>query len=139
MVSQVVQFDPGQRLIDGNDLNKNFGLYFGASSGLTAKAGGGQSLATPLLGATNEVAVCATGSDSVVLPPATTPGQAVAVINNGAQTLAIFASAGTDRIVPTATIAANALANGTAATLASGVMCEFFCYKPGFWKQETSV
>jgi hypothetical protein len=137
MPSQVVTFDPGPRLIAGEQLNQNFSFINGTVAGLTAHAGGGQTAAVPLTAATCEVSVCASSGDSVVLPPAQSPGQVVAVINNGAQTLNVFASPSTDRIVPNGTVTPNA--NGTAATIATGVICEFYCYKLGFWKQETSA
>jgi hypothetical protein len=112
-------------------------LLYGTQSGITAKAGGGQSGAVPLNASVCEVSVCASSGDSVVLPPAQTVGQNIAVINNGAQTVNVFAASGTDRITPNGTVTPTA--NGTAVTVATGVICEFYCYKPGAWKQETSA
>src|SRR6267142_6413571 len=126
MPSQVPVFEPGQRLIAGDQLNTLVALLFGTQSGITAHAGGGQANGVPLTQAVNEVSVCATTSDSVVLPPAQTIGQTVTVINNGAQTLAVFAAPSTDQIMPNNSVTANA--NGTAATLATTKIGEFFCY-----------
>ncbi len=63
------------------------------SVGITALAGGTLTTATPLLSQFNNVSVCATNNDSVVLPPASTAviGQIVTVRNMGVATLAIFA------------------------------------------------
>lgn len=137
MATAVPSFTPGLQMADGDKLNSLMSLLFGCATGLTAKAGGGQSTAVPLTAAINEVSVCASGNDSVVLPQAQSPGQTVTVINNGAQTLAVFAAAGTDQIIPNNSVTPTVNAN--AVTLATAKICEFFCYKVGFWKQETTA
>lgn len=59
------------------------------SATLTAKAGGGQSGATALTSDINVIGVCATASDSVVLPPAL-KGSTIFVDNNGAAAVAVW-------------------------------------------------
>src|SRR6266481_6420132 len=82
-------FVPGNRLIDGGDLQSLANELFAAATGITALAGGGQTGATQLAAALNRVDTCATNSDSVLLPQAI-PGRQITVKNNTAQTLAIF-------------------------------------------------
>jgi hypothetical protein len=82
------------------------------ASTVTAHAGGGRAAATPLTGAINLVAVCATAGDSVMLPPAT-GGQLLWVSNAGVASTQIFANtAGSDTI--------NGVAAGTGVALAAG-------------------
>src|SRR5882724_6327904 len=89
VVSQFSSFQAGLRLVDGSDLASMANLQFGSTVGVTAKAGGGQALATPVSGANVQVDVCVTNSDSIQLPPAI-PGTRVSVYNNTGQTLAVF-------------------------------------------------
>jgi hypothetical protein len=77
---------------------------------ITARAGGGQSLATPLTTQINRITVCATGADSVLLPSAAPIGTEVLVRNDGAQSAQVFAA-------NPATI--NAAATGTGVALAA--------------------
>lgn len=67
--------------------------HFAVATGLTAKAGGGQSGATALTGNINRVTTCATLNDSAILPPATV-GLRVSVYNAGAATLAVYPQSG---------------------------------------------
>lgn len=66
---------------------------FAATTGLTAKAGGGQSGATPLTGNINRISVCATIADSAILPSAIV-GRKVSVYNGGAASCNIFPQTG---------------------------------------------
>lgn len=65
------------------------GLTAASTSGIVAKAGGGQTNAVQLTGLWNLVATCATAGDSVKLPPAQS-GVTVIVNNQGAANLAVF-------------------------------------------------
>src|SRR5437899_2224040 len=82
--------------------------------GITAKAGGTQAAATPLTGAINKISTVASAQDSVRLP-ASIPGMAVVVINDGAQPLQVF-GAGTDTIADVATATGVSQAKGVTAT-----------------------
>ena len=66
---------------------------FAATTGLTAKAGGGQSGATALTGNINRVTVCATAADSALLP-AGLVGRKVSVYNAGAASCNVFPQTG---------------------------------------------
>ena len=66
---------------------------FAAATGLTAKAGGGQSGATALTGNVNKVTTVASANDSVLLPPAVV-GRRVSVRNGAANSLNAFPQSG---------------------------------------------
>lgn len=66
---------------------------YSVTTGLTAKAGGGQSGATALTGSINKVTTCATGGDSSLLPFATV-GKRVSVRNGGAASMNVFPQTG---------------------------------------------
>lgn len=68
----------------------------------------------------NEISTCATANDTVTLP-ALTPGMAVTVINNGAQTLQIFPASGENLGAGT----------NTAVTVTAGNCAKFECYSAG--------
>ena len=63
-------------------------------TGIAARAGGGQSLATVLDKNINEISVCASPGDSVRLPGIFPIGLNVTVINNGVQRADIYPSTG---------------------------------------------
>lgn len=97
------------------------------TTGITAFATGGKANATPLTNAINEVTVCATAADSVLMPLAVA-GAVVYVANLSANALAVFAH-GTDTI--------NATATGTATSVATLKNAAFFCTKSapaGTWR-----
>lgn len=87
------------------------GNGFSAAS-ITAHAGGGQALATPITAAMTMIAVCATAGDSVMLPPAM-GGQFVIVSNGGAASAQIFTALGLGGTI-------NGIAGTTGIALAAG-------------------
>ncbi len=76
-------------------------LYELAQDTITARAGGGQALATQLTAQTSRISVVATAGDSVKLP-ASAPGLELLIINHGANPMQVF-GAGTDTIDDVAT------------------------------------
>jgi hypothetical protein len=132
-------FIPGSRLVDGGDCLALAKLSVGATNGLTAHAGGGQTNATalPMLGCI-EVDTVATGADSVMLPQAL-PGTQIELNNATATSMQVFgqtinqytgvgdtiAAAGSSTQQPTATGVAHA-----------GNTCfTYVCFVAGSWKQ----
>ncbi len=69
------------------------GILGTLADGIVARAGGGQTLATPLTGSMNIIATCATAGDSVLLPVADV-GDEVFVRNNGAASCNVFPQSG---------------------------------------------
>lgn len=132
-------FQRGSRLVDGGDLLDMAQRIFGVTTGITALAGGGQDGATQLNLGINRVDTVASGSDSVMLPPAV-PGTTVTIYNNSANTLAVFgqganmggAAAG-DTIA--ATNSNTQQATGTGVTQASTSVMDYVCMVAGEWKQ----
>lgn len=89
-------------------------------TGITAHAGGGQADATVLTASNNYISVCATATDSVVLPVAAPVGAAVYVRNGGAKDAQVFAvTPGTINGAATAT--GVSLAAATSATYRQSV------------------
>lgn len=87
--------------------------------GLVAKAGGGQSGATPLNEGINRVATVATIADSVQLPPAgNVVGGDLVVINGAANSMNVFPATG-ETINALAANAAFAIAGGGRAIFVS--------------------
>lgn len=110
-------------------------IYDSVSSGYTATAGGVQTSASPVLGDRyNTIAVAATTSDCVSLPPATAAnvGRDIKVANEGAATAAVFPSFGTTDII-------NILTSGVAVPLASSRVANFICTAVGKWRSVTSI
>lgn len=99
------------------------------TTGLTARAGGGQALATPLTGSINRVTVCATAADSVLLPAAVV-GRRVSVFNAGAASCNVFPQTGES----IGTGAANA---AQAVGAARGAIFE--CVANGLWNYVLSA
>lgn len=90
-------FETGFRLIDGNDLNTNFGHpRLSSQTGITATAGGGQTNAFALTTRVNNVTTVASAADSIRLQ-ANPLGKVVWVMNNGASSMQVY-GAGTDTI-----------------------------------------
>ena len=123
-------FQPGFRLIDGNDLNNAFAVDGGSyASGITAAAGGGQANATLLSSAYNSVDTVVTANDSVKLPQAK-PGVSITVINTTANAAQVFGS-GTDTI--------NAVAYGTGVSHPAGKVAVYYCAALGKWFRQLSA
>lgn len=139
IIDQFVSFFGGPKLIVGQDL-KLFAQYcLSAKAGIVAKAGGGQSGATPLPAYLNSVDTVANANDSVALPYAI-PGTTVVVINNTANAMQVFGQltnpnnggAG-DTIAIQGSI--SQVATGTGISQATGVKTEYFCTTAGQWQQ----
>lgn len=126
---------PGPHLIDGLALQILTADGNATQSGLTAKAGGGAALAVQLKLGMNEIAVCATTSDSAILPLALAGAQ-VFVVNNGAQTCAIYPQQSNPNNVASAADTLVPIGGSTASTTAvpANSIVYWYCYKPGFWK-----
>lgn len=93
------------------------------ANNITARAGGGQALATQLNATYNRVTVCATAGDSVRLPAAT-DGSRVFVFNRGAASMNVFPATG--QFI-------DSLAVNTAFAVAATKSCEFVCMVNGTW------
>lgn len=93
-------------------------------SALTAKAGGGQSISTPLTTVLTRVAVVATAGDSVTLPVAVAGMQVIIANASLSNSLNIF---------PNNNDAINSLAANAAFASAAGKNVSFYCMIPGFW------
>lgn len=94
-----------------------------AANNITARAGGGQALATLLGAAINRVTAVATAADSIALP-VSVAGLWVVLINSGANALQLFGS-GTDTI--------NGVASSTGVSVASSKTFMAFCPVAGVW------
>ncbi len=96
-------------------------------TGITALASGGQTGATPLTGQFNNITVCATGGDSVMLPLIPQDGSSIAVWvkNNGAASCNVFPQVG-DTI--------NALSANTALAVANTAKQIFVSVSGSNWQ-----
>jgi hypothetical protein len=94
-----------------------------ATNAVTARAGGGQALATVLAAAINRITTVATAADSVAFP-ASVAGDWRVVINSGTNNLQLFGT-GTDTI--------NGAASGTGVSVAAGARFLAFCPIAGQW------
>ncbi len=93
------------------------------TAGITANAGGGGvGSAVALVSDINQISICGSGNDSVVLPTAV-PGYLILVINNGAQTLGVWPHTSDD------------LGGGvdTLVGLAAGANITYVCYTNALW------
>lgn len=90
---------------------------------VTARAGGGKALATPLLYGLNRITVCATGADSVLLPAAV-DGAEVVIIHDGAAAAQVFGQ-GTDTV--------DGIATATGVALTQLTRCAYYCISNGAW------
>lgn len=106
------------------DMINNLGAGANPVKNITAKAGGGQALATALTGSANRVDTCATDGDSVKIQAGTTDAGSVMVQNKGAATLYIYPQSGENFYG----MAANAYFE-----LPSGGQATFLCYTTGEW------
>lgn len=131
-------FTPGNRLVDGGDLAQMAAELFSCRTGIAARAGGAQALATPLQAAFNRVDTVATASDSVQLPQAI-PGRRITVYNNTATLLAVFGAPSNPVTGVGDTIASSASntqqATATGITLATTLTADFVCFVAGQWKE----
>lgn len=131
-------FTPGKQLVDGGDCLALVNQLMSSKTGLVALAGGGQAGATPLPAALNELTIVASANDSALLPLALA-GITVTVVNSGANSAQVFGQAVNpntgvgDTIIPDAAVAPNATAVGVAQ--ASAKQADYFCVRPGVWKQ----
>lgn len=98
------------------------------TTGITAHAGGGQTLATALGAGMNNVTTVATIADSVKLP-ASTAGDYVIVINSAANAMQVFGS-GTDTI--------NGVATATGISQAGKMIYVYYCAVAGNWLTQSS-
>lgn len=130
-------FIPGERLVDGGELQQLASLVFSSQTGITAAAGGGQTNATPVSAAFNRVDTVASANDSIRLPQAI-PGLSLKVKNNTATTLAVFGipnnpvTGAGDTIAASGSNTQQPTATGT--TIATGVTAEIDCYVAGQWQ-----
>lgn len=121
---------PGGVPTFGNGLTVG-GFYYGSvANGLTAKAGGGQSGATPLTAQINRVTTVATAADSVVLPAAV-PGLEITVIN--------AAASNSMNLFPASGDAINALSANAAFAVAAGKTATLYCAVAGTWHSVLSA
>ena len=119
---RAVNFNTGIGLSDISLLASGNGW---SAATITARAGGGQALATPIRSAITLIAVCATAADSVQLPPAV-GGQVLWITNAGAASSQIFPTSGADTINSIANATGIALANGKSITLISPLVGAWF-------------
>jgi len=92
-------------------------------SGVTAHAGGGRANAYAITKDITEVATVGSAADSVVLP-ASVAGMEMIVINDGANSMQVFAN-GTDTIDGTA--------GATGVAQAAAAKVQYTCYASGLW------
>jgi hypothetical protein len=93
------------------------------ATSITAHAGGTKAAATVLTAMHNNITVCATTDDSVLLPAALA-GRMVSVFNNGAAAARVF-GAGTDTI--------DGVATATGVPLTNAKRAVFICFADGAW------
>ena len=104
----------------------------GAVDGLTAHAGGGQALATPIPANVQiaRVITVASAADSVVLP-ASVGGLEITVVNATAAT--------SMNVFPATGEAINALGANTAFAVPGAKTCTFYCATAGQWHTQLSA
>lgn len=110
--------------VDQSDVGSAFFDLSSTANAITARAGGGQALATALTATYNRVTTVATAADSVLLPAAVA-GTRVVVFN--------AAAANSMNVFPATGAAINALAANTAFAVAAGRGAEFVCCVDGTW------
>jgi hypothetical protein len=99
------------------------------ASGLTARAGGGQTSALQLSLSQASIATVATAGDSVKLPAAIAGSNFDLVNDAAANSMQVFGR-GTDTI--------NNVATATGVAQAAGVAARYFCAKTGNWSRVQS-
>lgn len=109
--------------IDESDMAASIRDRYSVSAALTARAGGGQALGTPITAAISRFTVAATIGDSATLPVAL-PGANCTIVNYGATAMNVFPAVG-------GTI--NALTANTAFAIPAGKGCMFMCPVAGNW------
>ena len=114
----VPSFTPTKGLQSGASLQKLAGLIGSCQNSIVAHASGTKALATPITAVKAQIATCASGADSVLLPPGY-PGLEITIFNNGAASAQVFGS-GNDTI--------NAVATATGVAQANGVSAIYTCY-----------
>jgi hypothetical protein len=119
---RAVAFNTGVGMHDLSQLASGNGW---SAASITARAGGGQALATPIRSALTLIAVCATAGDSVGLPPAV-GGQMLWLTNAGATAAQLFAAPGVADTI-------NGIAGGTGISLAAGKAITLMSPLPGAW------
>ena len=137
IISQLIDFFGGPKLITGAQLALLANTVASAKSGIVALAGGTLTANTPVMNQTfNSVDTVASANDSVALPVAI-PGRSITIANMGAQTLAVFAQTSNfsnggaaDQIVLQTSVALIA-----STTQASGVKATYVCAKLGVWQR----
>jgi hypothetical protein len=110
--------------VDDNDVGLIAEAIGSVANAITARAGGGQALATPLTATINRVTTVATAADSVLLPAARA-GAFVTVIN--------AAAANAMNVFPQTGQVINALAANTALSVVANRTVTFFCAVDGTW------
>ena len=134
----------GAQLVDAGDMTKMANYLMNPNNGVTALAGGGQTGATVLSYGYNETSVVASGSDSVMLPPAV-PGTFCLVHSTvAANALAIYAQSAIQSALTTQDqiinkSAVTLIANGSAYSLTAGHTVLFVCTTQGRWKAAFDV
>jgi len=116
-------YSPGHQLFDPAELMAGGGLHFHPA--VSARAGGGRALATPLRAAYNQLAVVAAAGNSVALPPAV-GGQSIFVFNATTNAAQVFAAVGTTDTI-------NGVAAATGIALAPSAAETFISPAPGVW------
>lgn len=120
--SALVSGTGGTLQLGGRVINYGY-FHLDQDDAITARAGGGQALATELGFGANVVTVCASGGDSVKLPPgAAVGGNVIHVKNLGAASCNVFPPSGG---------AINALADNTAIAVAAGAALFFISRNNG--------
>lgn len=114
----------GPHLISGAGLNQLFANPQSAvENAITATAGGTQAAARVLTARFNQVSVCASANDSVMLP-AGNAGALCMIANDGAQSLQVFGQVG-DTI--------DGVATATGVAMAAAKRGLFWCIAPNTW------
>ncbi len=112
-------------------------LPMDVQDGITAHAGGGQAGAVPLILGNNRVTTVVTTGDSVLAPTASA-GQDFILVNDGANTLHVFASPVLNPVTG-ALDTIDGVANATGNTVTAGHRVQFFTCADGNWLTTASV
>lgn len=129
---------PGKRLIGGDTVGFLLKQCASGIGGLTALAGGGSANTVQLNSYINEITVCASANDSVMLPLALA-GAEVTVINSGAQNLRVYAQLSNAANASSAADVIVALAGGAGVayvTISAAAFSVFSCGTAGRWKSQ---
>lgn len=123
-------FVTGFRLIDGNDLNKNFATRLTSAQGaIVPTSGGGKANAFQITATLNHITTVAAPADSIILPPSAA-GLQILIENDGANPMQVFGF-GTDVI--------NGIATATGFSQAAGSFTTYTCVTKGFWRAVGSI